>query len=165
MGRPTWATEEQYAWLVTQSDEFKTLQGIKKARKGSKENDLTDPIPKFWPVFFTRWAQKWPEPTLKSFVNDSQPSTNKEEALPDDDMLTGTHAPSEPPTDSNASTGTQPPAEAPANDSMSTTADSKCSQQAITKDRKRGRLTVEQVSWTICFRKDNEIFTLHNDSA
>lgn len=179
MGRPTWATEEQYTFLVAQSDEFKKLQGLKKSRRG-KENDPNDPIPKFWPVFFTRWMEMWPVPTLKSIVNDSQATASKAEAPADDSTFAGTQAPTEPPTDDSVFAGTQAPTEpaadssafagtqtatgspatasvstdpqAPvgtsANDSISTAAaDSQASQRAVvTKDRKRGSLTYEQVS-------------------
>ena len=55
MGRPAWATEDQWVWLKDQVPEYLKIKGTKETTK-------------FWGPFLNEWQTKWPTPALTDIV-------------------------------------------------------------------------------------------------
>ena len=64
MGRPAWASEEQWTWLKSQAVEYLKIKGKKME------------MAKFWPVFLDEWRQRWPKPALFDLVGDDGNGAN-----------------------------------------------------------------------------------------
>jgi cytoskeletal protein RodZ len=56
MGRPAWATDDQWTWLKSQATEYLKIKG----KKGETK--------KFWPIFLDGWKEQWPKPALTDLV-------------------------------------------------------------------------------------------------
>lgn len=137
MGRPHWASEEQWAWLMSQAVEYRDFQAKKKAAFGKS---LSEQPTKFWPRFLEQWSEKWPEPPLHELVNGGpaiQSASNN--TTPADDGV----EPNIEDGDKDQNEGTDDGAKAPEGSAPST--DSSTLGAAIKGKRKRGPLTVEWV--------------------
>lgn len=124
MGRPNWASDAQYIFLVEQAEIYRSIQAQKKSKKEGDE-----PPPKFWPTFFDKWQNRWPNPAITALVN------------PPQQVLTAL---------------VNPPQQAQSSESeeLTTGTDSAATEAGVTKNTsvengkqsKRGPLTVERVS-------------------
>jgi hypothetical protein len=64
MGRPAWASEEQWTWLKSQAVEYLKIKG--------KKTETA----KFWPVFLDEWQKQWPKPALFDLVGNDGNGAN-----------------------------------------------------------------------------------------
>lgn len=60
MGRPHWATDPQWAWLMVKVIEYAKLKN-----SATKEPNV---FKIFWRNFFDEWARQWPSPALMEIV-------------------------------------------------------------------------------------------------
>jgi len=64
MGRPAWASDEQWTWLKSQAVEYMKIKG--------KKTETA----KFLPVFLDEWQKQWPKPALFELVGDEGSRAN-----------------------------------------------------------------------------------------
>ena len=70
MGRPAWATEDQWVWLKAQVLEYLKIKGTKETTK-------------FWGPFLNEWQTKWPTPALTDIVQTGNGSDSTGESPTD----------------------------------------------------------------------------------
>ncbi|KZP29502.1 hypothetical protein FIBSPDRAFT_988802 [Athelia psychrophila] len=74
MGRPYWATDPQWTWLVAKAIVY---MSIKTATYATKQ-ERSKAFKVFWANYFEEWTRQWPNPGLTAVV--------KEEPLSDDEL-------------------------------------------------------------------------------
>jgi hypothetical protein len=79
MGRPAWATDDQWTWLKGQATEYLKIKG--------KKNETI----KFWPAFLDAWKEQWPNPALNDLVRDEGSGTSTDSSTTDANDGRGTN--------------------------------------------------------------------------
>jgi len=77
MGRPAWASDEQWTWLKSQAVEYMKIKG--------KKTETA----KFLPAFLDEWQQRWPKPALFDLVGDDGSRANASASTADTSNETG----------------------------------------------------------------------------
>lgn len=80
MGRPYWAIDPQWAWLMLQSIEYMRIKNTIYPTKSDKWKVFKI----FWAKYFEEWARQWPSPGLNAVVKEEPLSEG--ELCNDDDL-------------------------------------------------------------------------------
>lgn len=81
MGRPYWATDLQWAWLMPQAIEYMRIRNVTYAKKSDKSKAFKI----FWTEYFSEWARQWPSPGLTSVVHEELLSGDETSSDSDND--------------------------------------------------------------------------------